>query len=65
MQAVIFGGTQMLKRIKLKSGDEYDVFGPRHIYKYTSKAGVCKAVKKRYRKRFRQAEKRELNYANN
>ena len=39
---------------KLKTGDEWDVVtGWRKAYKYTQKAGVCSAVKRRLRRRLR------------
>ena len=46
-----------MKRIKLINGDEYDCFCNRRIYCYLARSGVAKAIKRRYRKRFRQKEK--------
>lgn len=48
-------------RIPLKGGDEQDVFsGWRKVLCYTSRAGVCKAVKRKYNKRLRKAMKAEV-----
>ncbi|MBO6549125.1 MAG: hypothetical protein JJ964_05840 [Rhizobiales bacterium] len=47
-----------MKLIPLKSGDEYDALTKaRHCYKYLSKPGVKKAIRKRYNKRFRATSK--------
>lgn len=49
-----------MKRIKLICGDEFDVLTKaRKVYKYTQKSGVCKKVKRRYNRRFRQIAKQE------
>lgn len=40
--------------IPYNSGDEQDVFSPwRHVFCYTARPGVCKAVKRAYNKRVR------------
>jgi len=50
--------TRTLKRIKLKGGAEEDALTPaRKWYKYLTKPGVVKAIKKSYNKRFRQEAK--------
>lgn len=46
-----------MKRIKLINGYEYDCFCARRYYKYLSKAGVAKKIKRGYNKRFRQKQK--------
>ena len=49
-----------MNKIAMKSGDEYDVLTrARKMYLYTKRAGVCKSVKRRYNRRFRQVEKTE------
>ena len=51
----------MLKRIKLKGGDEYDALTKaRKYYRYLEKPGKAKRVKQRYNKRFRRAVKTEI-----
>lgn len=46
------------KRIKLKGGDEQDALTPaRRWYKYLTKPGVKKNIKKGYNKRFRKEGK--------
>lgn len=46
------------KRIKLKGGDEQDALTPaRRWYKYLTKPGVTKNIKKGYNKRFRKEGK--------
>lgn len=48
-------------RIPLKGGAEHDVFsGWRRVLCYTSRAGVCKSVKRKYNKRLRKAIKAEV-----
>ena len=52
------------KRIPLKGGGEQDVFsGWRKVLCYTSRSGVCKAVKRQYSKRLRKLHKQEVNHA--
>jgi hypothetical protein len=52
------------KRIPLKGGAEYDVFsGWRRVLCYTSRSGVCSAIKRKYVKRLRQVHKREVEHA--
>lgn len=47
-----------MKRIKLKGGDEFDVFSKaRRVIIPLSRSGVCKAIKRKYNKRFRKAGK--------
>ena len=51
----------MLKRIRLKGGDEYDALTKaRKYYKYLEKPGKVKRVKQQYNRRFRQAIKTEI-----
>ncbi len=48
----------------VRSGDENDVFtGWRKMYKYTQRAGVCKAVKRRANRRERREGRREARKA--
>lgn len=50
-----------MKRIKEKGGGEYDVFGTgRRLYCYLQRAGVTKAIKKQYNRRFRRTVIRAL-----
>ena len=44
-------------RIRMTTGDEYDVFCGRKFYCYTDRAGVCKSVKRKYNRRLRAATK--------
>mgnify|MGYP001268000543 CR=1 FL=1 len=46
----------MVKKIPLKSGDEYDILTPARKF-YSLKAGEAKAVKRKYNKRFRKVGK--------
>lgn len=49
------------QKIPMKGGDEQDVFSNwRRVLCYTGRSGVCKAVKRRYNKRLRQAHKMEI-----
>ena len=49
-----------MKRIPLKSGDEYDALTPaRKFYCYLARSGVAKKIKRGYNKRFRKEGKRE------
>ena len=46
------------ERIPLKGGDEHDALTPaRKWYKYLTRAGVAKNIKRKYNKRFRQQGK--------
>jgi hypothetical protein len=48
----------MRERIPLKGGDEYDALTKaRKWYKYLTKPGIVKKIKKKYNKRFRQHNK--------
>lgn len=48
-------------RIPLKGGAEQDVFGAwRKVLCYTSRSGVCSAVKRKYAKRLQQVHKRDV-----
>jgi hypothetical protein len=50
-----------MSRIPFKSGDEQDVLtGARKHYCWTKRAGATSAVKRRYRRRERQAAKIEI-----
>jgi len=47
-----------MNKISLKGGLEYDILtGWRRVLCYAQKPGICKYVKRKYRKRFRQREK--------
>lgn len=50
-----------MKKIPLKGGVEYDVFSNwrKHLC-YTSKAGICKKIKRKYNKRFRKETNHDL-----
>ena len=43
-----------------KSGFEVDAICARHLYKFTTRAGVCKKAKKQLNKRFRKRGKQQL-----
>ena len=45
-----------MKKIKLKSGDEFDILTKARKF-YKLKSGEAKKVKRKYNKRFRQASK--------
>lgn len=45
-----------MKKIKLKSGDEFDILTKARKF-YKLKAGEAKKIKRKYNKRFRQASK--------
>lgn len=48
-----------MTRIPLKGGDEYDALTrARRFYKYLSRSKTCKAIKRKYNRRFRQETKR-------
>jgi hypothetical protein len=47
-----------MRRIPMSGGEEIDVFcGSRRRYCYTRRAGVCKAIKRKYNRRFRKASR--------
>lgn len=49
------------KRIPLTSGEEQDVFTrARRIYTYTSRSGVCQAIKRQYSRRLRRLTRQIL-----
>ena len=49
------------KRIPMSGGGEHDVFtNAKQFYKYLSKSGICKKIKKGYNKRFRKVGKQEI-----
>lgn len=45
----------------MSGGGEHDVFtSAKQFYKYLSKSGICKKIKKGYNKRFRRVGKQEI-----
>jgi hypothetical protein len=52
-----------MKRIKLKGGDEVDVFSRfRHVLRYLHRPGIKKSIRKQYNKRFRKLGKQDIQY---
>lgn len=50
----------MSRKQKLKSGIEYDLVFGKQFYSYLQKSKICKWIKRRLNKRFRQDCKKDL-----